>query len=423
MTLEFGYIQRYDNKGFGFVSKELSPRHSKETYFHIKTIKRKYAQLGQTIDNGGWRGVSFWYVTEHTHKGEAVSEIWVTATELPKDLQNQLMSLLESYWSSLSPTLPNWLERVTLDLAGEAKLTSWKDTRNRRIFEQRQAEQRRREEERKKAEETRLARLELERIAEEERKKREAEKLARLRAEQELIAAQERAKIKDFCNLRGITTVVHFTRIENLSSILTYGLFGRKTLDSKGIKYIFNDDQRIDGHRDAICVSISFPNYRMFYRYRQNVPQKWVVLLLDASLLWELECAFCRENAASNTVTRVPLQERKKFSALQLMFADLPHISRQVLNLPDNYPTNPQAEVLVFEPVTVKYIKAVHFEQNSTELLTSLSRINSSVELVCNTRYFAPRLDYSFWSSQWPNDLIVFDSLDGDKSFWNVFYG
>jgi len=335
MRLQFGFIKEYFPKGFGFVSKELaSSRYSENVYFHIKTIKHKYFELAQKIDSDGWRKVSFWYVTDQTHKGEAVSEVWLTVAELPQDLKSQLLSLLESCWSSLAETLPSWLEKTTLDVVGEAKLAEWKDIRNRQILEQKQAEQKRREEERRKAEEARLGRLELERIAEEQRKKREAERLAKLRAEQESVATRGRAdkqidyqNIKAFCNQCGIATVVHFTRVENLPSILTYGLLSRKTLDSMDIEYVFNDGQRIDRYYDAICTSISFPNYKMFYRYRINDPQNWAVLLLDVSLLWELDCAFCQENAASNAVTRVPLQERKKFSALQLMFADLPNIN------------------------------------------------------------------------------------------------
>ncbi len=275
MVLEFGYIQRYDSNGFGFVSKELSSRHQREIYFHIKTIKRKYTELGQNIDNGSWHGVSFYYVTEHNYKGDAVSEIWLTTTELPQDLKSQLLALVESYWNSSASKLPVWLEKVTVDLIGEVKFAEWKDTRNGRILEQKQAEEKKLEEEKKKAEEARRARLELERILEEESKKRDAERLVRFRSEQDLVSARENAerlvnrqKIKAFCNKRGITTVIHFTRVENLANILAYGLLSRSELDSRDIEYVFNDWQRIDRYPNAISTSISFPNYKMFYRYR-----------------------------------------------------------------------------------------------------------------------------------------------------------
>jgi len=99
------------------------------------------------------------------------------------------------------------------------------------------------------------------------------------------------------------------------------------------------------------------------------------------------------------------------------MFADLPNITRQTLGLPDHYPTNPQAEVLVFDSIPVKYIQAVHLEQSSAELFTSLKKVNPTIELVHNTRYFAPRSDYPFWRSQRFDDFIIIDSSDKNISF------
>ena len=390
IPLNFGYIKKYYQRGFGYVSQELSSSQNQlGIYFHIKTIKRKYPELGINIDNNPWHDVSFWYVTKQNFKGEEVSEIWLTTSELPKDLRSEALSLIESYWNNLDSKLPDWLVKVTVDLIGEEKLIEWKENRNRRIFEQKQAEEKRREEERKRAEE--------------EHKKREAERLERLRAEQKLVAEKERMekevkhqKIEAFSYKRGITTIIHFTQATNLPNILRYGLLCRKSLEEREINYVFNDRARIDKHTEAICTSISYPNYKMLYKYITNDPLiNWAVILLDASLLWKLDCAFCQHNAASNEVTRIPLQERKMFSALELMFNDLP--KRQKLQLPDNYPTNPQAEVLVFEPIPIEYIQEVHLKQNSEELIAELKNINPNVIVKYDNKYFNPRFDYEHW--------------------------
>lgn len=108
---------------------------------------------------------------------------------------------------------------------------------------------------------------------------------------------QNRAsQIQQFCVERDITLLCHFTRIENLHSILQQGLLGRNLLETRRQQFLFNDHDRVDGHKEAICLSISFPNYQMFYSIREEKKEtqeandsQWVVLLLDAKVLWELE--------------------------------------------------------------------------------------------------------------------------------------
>ena len=111
-------------------------------------------------------------------------------------------------------------------------------------------------------------------------------------------------QIRDFCTERGIETLVHFTRFENLESILNKGLMSRKELekwDSEN-QPVFNDSQRLDQCPDSISLSISFPNYKMFFPYRQKNTAKWAVILLKPDILWEMDCAFCMDNAASSLI-------------------------------------------------------------------------------------------------------------------------
>ena len=182
------------------------------------------------------------------------------------------------------------------------------------------------------------------------------------------LANLERAMlIRDIVERRRIETLCHFTRVENLSSIMRLGLLGRRQLELNGIPFLRIDNERIDGYPGAVCLTISFPNYRLFYKKREEFRNwsrvehnQWVVLLLEPRLLWELECAFCTNNAADSRVARIPLEERKKSEALKSMFGDFPTFNRP-RNLPPHYPTSPQAEVLVFDTVPISYLKEVHF--------------------------------------------------------------
>ena len=213
------------------------------------------------------------------------------------------------------------------------------------------------------------------------------------------------SNIKQICHDRGIKILFHFTHIENLRRILGEGLLSRETLETirDPLKKppIFNDPTRLDKHPEAICLSIGFPNYKMFFKYASEKQSQWVVLLLDAKLLWELDCAFCQENAASNAVYTIPLKERKKPDALNNMFIDYDSISRQSLSIPDHYPTYPQAEVLVCNSIPVAYIKEVHFyEKLALEQWYSKNSGMDTETFLVSKQYFHPRCDWKVWTDE-----------------------
>ncbi len=215
----------------------------------------------------------------------------------------------------------------------------------------------------------------------------------------EELANQNRIwSIKEIVERRGIEKLCHFTRVENLSSILRLGLWGRTQLERNGISFLRIDQNRFDGHREAVCLTISFPNYRLFYGKREEhlnlfrvEHNQWVVLLLEASLLYELECAFCTNNAADNRVARIPIGDRMKPEALESMFRDFPNFSRN-RQLPMNYPTSPQAEVLVFESVPVSYVKEVHFSDlQGWERWSNSNYTASNASFYYDSGYFEKR--------------------------------
>ena len=214
---------------------------------------------------------------------------------------------------------------------------------------------------------------------------------------------QRSFQIQQICEEYGITTLVHFTRIENLRCILGEGLLSRSILEPRE-KVHFNDPQRLDKQKDAICLNISFPNYQMFYSIRERMKSEevndsqWVVLLLDARVLWELDCAFCQRNAATNAVRSIPLEERKKPEALKDMFTDFYVIKHQDLPIPKNYPTHPQAEVLVFDRIPTEYINAIHFwDATILEQWRSNYTGTFSDKFFVDRMYFKPRSDFEKW--------------------------
>lgn len=203
--------------------------------------------------------------------------------------------------------------------------------------------------------------------------------------------------IREFAAERGIDFLMHFTRASNLDSILARGLVQRNTLISEGFNG-YNDQFRIDG-TDAVCLSISFPNYKMFYGVQKDHPgETWVILAIHQQALWDLDCAFCITNAASNVVRSTPLVQRKGLAAFQAMYDDWPSKSRAELNIPNNFPTNPQAEVLALQGVPRQYILGIIALNESVK--QSLIARYPGVNVVTSARYFRYRTDYAHWKPE-----------------------
>jgi hypothetical protein len=126
------------------------------------------------------------------------------------------------------------------------------------------------------------------------------------------VPAGPKMTIEQRVRSRNIRHLTHFTRAENLPGILRYGILPRSEFEHLGSCPIVNDGSRLDYCLNATSVSIGFPNYKMFYRLRKENPETtWVVLVLDPSVLWRIDCAYCVENAAKSSVSSIPLAARK----------------------------------------------------------------------------------------------------------------
>ncbi|CCO46322.1 hypothetical protein VIBNISOn1_1730001 [Vibrio nigripulchritudo SOn1] len=193
---------------------------------------------------------------------------------------------------------------------------------------------------------------------------------------------------------RKIEALYHFSKIENLEAIVNQGLTPRAQL--KDGDFAFTDINRSDGFLDANCISISFPQYRMFFIKRiQNPQQNWVVLELSPELILEKESAFFERNAASRTVKSEIIENRKMATAFEKMFDDIEELpSREKRELPDNYPTDPQAEILVFDKIERSYIVAAHFA-DETVLSKYKDKLNG-IEARVSPELFDNRVDHDW---------------------------
>lgn len=173
-------------------------------------------------------------------------------------------------------------------------------------------------------------------------------------------------QVKNSAISRGITHLYHFTQLDNLESIFRYGIVSRDELDnSDTIHGYINDSHRLDGLTDSVSCSIEHINGSLFDAFRKRTRTNWAVIQLKASVLWEMECAFCATNAANNRVRRLPVNYLQTERAFDYMFFESPFfVSRKDLNRSNNQPTDPQAEVLVFGTIKKPYFTNVFVEGN-----------------------------------------------------------
>lgn len=202
---------------------------------------------------------------------------------------------------------------------------------------------------------------------------------------------------------RGVQHLVHFTRIRNLPGILRYGLLSRQELASRGIDHAINDLYRFD-FLPAVCLSVSFPNYKMFYGLRMDYPEEdWAVLRLKPELIDQKRCVFSHANAAKRELANLPLEPRMTPEALHGMFADhngMP--ARSSLNIPDHFTTNPQAEILVLDPIEPSYITDVIIDakdrvKNYGAILALAKEHNGSPQFLHGKPLFDARIDFAHW--------------------------
>ncbi|OCH14605.1 DarT ssDNA thymidine ADP-ribosyltransferase family protein [Aliivibrio logei] len=166
-------------------------------------------------------------------------------------------------------------------------------------------------------------------------------------------------KIQQIITEQKIPALVHFTSLSNLEGILESGILSRNDIDET---VEINDEKRLDGRKNTISTSIAFPNSKMFYKYRNEKKGKWCVVAISKNVLTELDCMFCKHNAADARISSESDEELAKAKSLASMYeeiASLPSREEQKLNIYD--PTDVQAEVLIRDHIPAKYIVGIAF--------------------------------------------------------------
>jgi len=203
------------------------------------------------------------------------------------------------------------------------------------------------------------------------------------------------ASIQEECAKRNIDCLFHFTPVDHLDSILKHGLLTPQTCASRSVAYKANDGARYDG-QDAICLSIEWPNWSLFWSFRQrDTSRHWAILQLKHSLLWEKRVCFNTTNAADSSMSSLAFQARQGAGKFVELFDDYGLKRRADLNIPAHYTTNAQAEVLCIDNIEPIHITRVHLL--NVDLYRKYNQAHPGGHVTYGSQYFKYRSDYSHW--------------------------
>ena len=217
----------------------------------------------------------------------------------------------------------------------------------------------------------------------------------------------ESTKLKEVVFSKEIKYLLHFTPLPNLKNILRFGFLPRKFLEMNGVKEAIRpelpDLHRYDGRKECFCLSISWPNYKMFYSKRRSMANEWVVIKVNVESIIQHKCLFFRTNAASR-------QARNEGpNSIEDMFYD--GNIRSKLEIDKSFTTDPQAEVMSFSRIPPDWIEEIYIDSSKNLTRSAdreikslikdklLQRKNDScnIKIIRDNTFFGPRKDFWFW--------------------------
>ena len=217
--------------------------------------------------------------------------------------------------------------------------------------------------------------------------------------------------IRQFIRKNRINYLTHFTRAENLKSILQFGILPASILRRNPVfsGVCYSSLPLPPEWSTHVSLNISFPDYKLFMQLQNHQPSDWVILLVDSKVLWDLPCYFFPDRAlpfiSCAPVPGQVLNEHQSVKALKELFADREGIKRKELDIPQFYPTSPCTEILCGFPIGPSYITQIWFYSeykfNQWVLSNTEFALKQDKNLwACGLQFYSPRSDYTFWKTQ-----------------------
>jgi hypothetical protein len=165
-----------------------------------------------------------------------------------------------------------------------------------------------------------------------------------------------------------------------------------------------NDSQRIDNLPDYINLSVEFPNFYVFDKFRQRQVDPtihWCVLKIDPNLIYAKDTLFSLTNAASYHSNKYGISG--DFDKFKMLFADRlvfqnsngTSMVRQRNNFKESWTTDVQAEVLVKDKIPYSDIIEICFASNRDMVFAKsafeMDNLNTE-KFTINSNFFGRRI-------------------------------
>jgi hypothetical protein len=205
---------------------------------------------------------------------------------------------------------------------------------------------------------------------------------------------KEETAFGEFIANRGIKSLLHFTKVENVPKILAHGLIPRRYLEFEAIRIAIRPDfadDRTNDQRGHNLLSISFPDYLSFQRQRRKSKSSWAILLLNPKLIIHHKCGFEKTPSDSKH-----FDVDKGTNTAYALFGNTGLRTR--LNLPRHFTTNPKSVVLELSVVPPSFINEIHVynEKQHDRLFNLTSNVDAKIKV--DKTFFQDRLDSSYWT-------------------------
>jgi hypothetical protein len=163
-------------------------------------------------------------------------------------------------------------------------------------------------------------------------------------------------------------------------------------LDRKGISFLKTDYNRFDNQLGATCWSISHSNFYYLDDVKKRYPdQKWCIIEVESRVLWKKRCYFNETNAASNLVRHRLEYERNGIKAFKEMFNSNVNNYHRADSWQKCYPTDVQAEVLIFESILPQEIKSVYIHPEDKQVINYFTEKYPQVTYQVDSKLFGRR--------------------------------